>query len=83
VDRDRRGGVAQIAGILGIVWALRWARASFAAIALLGQPLGTTLLGWWLFDEPLGALQAAGGVAVLAAILLAAGGALDRAGAAR
>lgn len=69
--------VAQIAGILGILWALRWARAPFAAVALLGQPLGTALLGWWLFDEPLGVLQAAGGVAVLAAIGLAAGGALD------
>ncbi|HSJ96118.1 MAG TPA: EamA family transporter, partial [Myxococcota bacterium] len=69
--------VAQIGGILGIVWALRWARASFAAVALLGQPLGTTLLGWWLFDEPLGAQQAAGAAAVLAAIVLAAGGALD------
>jgi drug/metabolite transporter (DMT)-like permease len=69
--------VAQIGGILGIVWALRWARASFAALALLGQPVGTTLLAWWLFDEPLRAWQAAGGVAVLAAILLASGAALD------
>jgi drug/metabolite transporter (DMT)-like permease len=69
--------VAQVGGVLGILWALRWARASFAALALLGQPVGTTLLGWWLFDEPLAALQAAGGVAVLAAILLASGSALD------
>jgi drug/metabolite transporter (DMT)-like permease len=70
--------VAQVGGVLGILWALRWARASFAAVALLGQPVGTTLLGWWLFDEPLGAQQAAGGVAVLGAILLAAtGAALD------
>jgi len=75
--------VAQIGGVLGIVWALRWARASFAAVALLGQPVGTTLLGWWLFDEPLGAWQAAGGVAVLAAILLASRGALDPAEARR
>jgi drug/metabolite transporter (DMT)-like permease len=70
-------GVTQIGGILGIVWALRWARASFSALALLGQPVGTTLLGWWLFAEPLGAVQAAGAAAVLAAIALAAGGALD------
>jgi len=75
--------VAQIGGVLGIVWALRWTRASFAAVALLGQPVGTPLLGWWLFDEPLGAWQAAGGVAVLAAILLASRGALDPAGARR
>lgn len=69
--------LAQIGGVLGIVWALRWLRAPFAAVALLGQPVGTALLAWWLFDESIGALQAAGGAAVLAAIALASRDALD------
>ena len=69
--------LAQIGGVLGIVWALRWLRAPFAAVALLGQPVGTALLAWWWFDESIGALQAAGGAAVLAAIALASRDALD------
>ena len=70
--------LAQIGGVLGIVWALRWLRTPFAAVALLGQPVGTALLAWWLlFDEAIGALQAAGGAAVLAAIALASHDALD------
>jgi drug/metabolite transporter (DMT)-like permease len=69
--------VAQVGGVLGIVWALRWARASFASVALLAQPVGTSLLAWWLLGERIGARQALGGAAVLAAIALASGRALD------
>lgn len=69
--------LAQIGGVLGIVWALRWLRAPFAAVALLGQPVGTAVLAWWLFDESIGPVQAAGGTAILAAILLASRDALD------
>ncbi len=69
--------VSQILGVLCIVWALRWARATFASVALLGQPLGTAGLGWLLLHEPVGALQALGGAAVLAGILAASRGALE------
>jgi drug/metabolite transporter (DMT)-like permease len=57
--------------VLGIVWALRWLRTSFASVALLAQPVGTALLGWWILAEPIGPLQAVGGLAVLAGIFLA------------
>jgi drug/metabolite transporter (DMT)-like permease len=69
--------LAQIGGVLGIVWALRWLRAPFAAVALLGQPIGTALLAWWLFDEAISALQGVGGAAVLVAIVLTSRDALD------
>jgi drug/metabolite transporter (DMT)-like permease len=65
------GIVSQIGGLLGIVWALRWLRASFASVALLAQPLCTALLGWWILGEEITPLQAVGGLAVLAGILLA------------
>ncbi len=68
--------VSHVGGVLGIAWALRWLRATFASVALLIQPLGATLLAWWLFDETLSPGQALGGVAVLAGIFVASRGAL-------
>jgi drug/metabolite transporter (DMT)-like permease len=64
-------GVSHLAGVLGIVWALRELRATFASVALLAQPLGTALLGWWLLGEALTPLQTVGGGAVMFGILFA------------
>lgn len=69
--------VSQIGGVMGVVWSLRYLRASFASVALLAQPVGTALLGWWLLGEALGPLQLAGSAAVGAGILLASGAARD------
>ena len=71
------GIVSQIGGVLGIVWALRWLRASFASVALLAQPLGTAGLAWWILGEEITPLQAGGGLAVLAGIFLASREATD------
>ena len=70
-------GVSHLGGVLGIVAGLRYLRASFASVALLAQPVGTALLGWWILGEGLGALQAIGGTAVLVGILLASEGGAD------
>jgi len=64
-------GVSQVAGVVGIVWSLRFLRAAFASLALLAQPVGTALLGWWLVGEALSGGQALGGLAIAAGILLA------------
>ena len=58
--------VSHLAAVVGIVWALRHLSATFASVALLAQPVGTALLGWWWLGEALGPLQALGGVLVLA-----------------
>ena len=63
--------VAQLGGVMGVVWSLRYLRASFASVALLAQPVGTSILGWLLMGEALGPLQMAGGAAVGLGILLA------------
>jgi drug/metabolite transporter (DMT)-like permease len=63
--------VSHLAGVVGIVWALAHLRATFAAVALLAQPVGTALLGWWWLGEALTPLEGLGGVAVLAGIALA------------
>lgn len=64
--------VSQLGGVLAIVWALRFLPTTLASVSLLGQPVGTALLGWWWLDEVISPLQAVGGVAVLAGIGLAA-----------
>jgi drug/metabolite transporter (DMT)-like permease len=63
--------VSQLAGVVGIVWALAHLSATFAAVALLAQPVGTALLAWWWLGEPLTPLEALGGGAVLAGIAFA------------
>jgi drug/metabolite transporter (DMT)-like permease len=66
--------VAQLGGVMAIVWALRFLPATFASVGLLGQPIGTALLGWLVLGETIDPLQALGGIAVLAGIALASGG---------
>jgi drug/metabolite transporter (DMT)-like permease len=61
----------QVAGQGLITYALAHLPASFSSVALLLQPLAAAALAWLLLAEPVGALQAAGGAAVLAGILLA------------
>lgn len=63
--------VSQIGGVMAIIAALRYLPATVASVALLGQPLGTAILGWILLAEPIAPLQAAGGVLILTGIALA------------
>lgn len=54
-----------------IAYAFAHLPASFSSVALLLQPAVAALLAWIVFAEPLGPLQATGGVVVLAGIVLA------------
>lgn len=54
-----------------IAYALAHLPASFSSVALLVQPATAALLAWLLLSEPLGALQAAGGVIVLLGVAIA------------
>jgi drug/metabolite transporter (DMT)-like permease len=63
--------ISQVGGVLCIIWSLRYLPTTFASLALLAQPIGTTLLGWLIFSETLSLAQVAGGGTVLAGILLA------------
>lgn len=65
------GALSQLVGVLGIVWALRFLPATLTSVALLGQPVAAAVLAWWILAEPVGPVQAGGGVAVLAGIALA------------
>lgn len=63
--------VPQVAGQSLIAWAMAHLPASFSSVALLVQPVAATLFAWLLLGEPVAALQAAGGSAVLAGVMVA------------
>jgi drug/metabolite transporter (DMT)-like permease len=61
----------QILGHSSLNWALRYLSATFVTIAVLGEPIGSTLLAWWLLDERPSYGALAGGVLILAGIVIA------------
>lgn len=66
--------IPQLLGHSSYNWALRWLSAGFISVALLGEPLGSTLLAWILFGEGLTLVKAAGMGGILAGIVLASRG---------
>jgi drug/metabolite transporter (DMT)-like permease len=64
--------VSQVIGHSGYNYSLRQLKPEFVAVTLLGEPILASLLGWFLFREPVPAATLGGGVLVLAAIMLAA-----------
>lgn len=63
--------VSQIMGHSSYNWALRYLSASLVAVALLGEPIGATILAWVLFGETLTLAKLAGGALILAGIVIA------------
>jgi drug/metabolite transporter (DMT)-like permease len=62
----------QLLGHTAFNWALRRLSATFVAVSILGEPIGSALLAWWLLDEGFVALQLAGFCALLTGIVVAA-----------
>jgi drug/metabolite transporter (DMT)-like permease len=62
----------QLLGHTAFNWALRRVTATFVAVTILGEPIGSALLAWWLLDEGFVPLQLAGFVVLLWGILVAA-----------
>jgi drug/metabolite transporter (DMT)-like permease len=63
--------VSQAAGQSLITFALAWLPATLSSLTLLIQPVVASILAWLLLKEPVTGAQMAGGVIVLAGILLA------------
>ena len=64
--------VPQLIGHTGYNYALRYERASFVSVVMLGEPIAATLLAWWLLAERPGAEVLVGGAVVLVGIALVA-----------
>ncbi|MGF7160586.1 drug/metabolite transporter (DMT)-like permease [Rhodoligotrophos appendicifer] len=54
-----------------ITYALAWLSPAFSSLTLLIQPVVAGILAWLVLAEPIGAMQAIGGIVVLAGIVIA------------
>jgi drug/metabolite transporter (DMT)-like permease len=61
----------QLIGHTSFNWALRYLSAAYVTVTLLSEPIGASLLAWWLLDEPPTTLEVLGGALILAGIALA------------
>ncbi len=63
--------VPQLIGHTTFNWALKYLPASMVAIAILGEPVGSTILAFLILGETLTLLKIIGGILILAGILIA------------
>jgi len=63
--------VPQIIGHSSFNWALRYLSAAFVAISLLGEPIGSTILAYFLLQETPAPLKIFGAILILAGIYIA------------
>lgn len=63
--------VPQLLGHSSLNWALRYVSATSVAIAVLGEPVGATLLAYFILGETPSAPEMAGGALVLVGIYVA------------
>lgn len=64
-------GLMHVGGQGSIAWAMGRLPTSTASVVVLVQPIVAAYLGWILFFEPIGRLQAAGAVVTLLGVILA------------
>ena len=60
--------ISQILGHSSYNWALKWFSTSFIAVALLGEPIGSTIMAYIIFKEGLTWTKFIGGLFILSAI---------------
>jgi drug/metabolite transporter (DMT)-like permease len=66
--------VPQLFGHSTFNWALKYLPASFVSVTLLGEPVGSTVLAYLIFQEQPGWIKIGGAMLILAGIWLAASG---------
>jgi drug/metabolite transporter (DMT)-like permease len=62
----------QLLGHTAFNWSLRHLSATFVALSILGEPVGSAVLAYFIFGEKLATLQLAGFLLILAGIFIAA-----------
>ncbi len=51
-------------------WALRYVKAAVVSVSILGEPVGATILAYFIFGQVPGVMQLAGGLAILSGLAL-------------
>jgi len=64
--------ISQVVGHTSYNWSLRWFSSSLVAVSLLGEPIGSSILAYFIFGEELTMVKLAGGGLILVGIYLAA-----------
>jgi drug/metabolite transporter (DMT)-like permease len=64
----------QLLGHSAFNWSLKYFPATVVAVAILGEPIGSTIFAWWLLGEAVGVVKLGGMALLLAGIVLAAVG---------
>jgi drug/metabolite transporter (DMT)-like permease len=68
--------VPQLIGHTTFNWALKYLPASMVAITILGEPIGSTILAYFILGEGLTTWKVIGGISILVGILIALGKAI-------
>ncbi len=63
--------IPQILGHSSFNWALGHLPATYVSLAVLAEPIGSTLLAWWVLREPPGTAALIGGPLILLGIVVA------------
>ncbi len=63
--------VPQLIGHTSINWALKHLKASMIAITILGEPIGASILAYFIFQETVSSFQGAGIMLIFLAIIIA------------
>ncbi|WP_026370254.1 DMT family transporter [Kallotenue papyrolyticum] len=61
----------QLLGHTAFNWSIRYVSATVVTVAILGEPIGSTILAFWLLDQPVRPLQVIGGLILLGGIAAA------------
>jgi drug/metabolite transporter (DMT)-like permease len=64
------GVVPQLLGHSSFNWSLKYVKASLVSVMLLGEPIGSTILGFIIFHETPTLIKIVGGVLILAGIFI-------------
>lgn len=64
------GVVPQLLGHSSFNWSLKYVKASMVSVMLLGEPIGSTILGFIIFQESPSYIKLMGGIMILAGIFI-------------
>jgi drug/metabolite transporter (DMT)-like permease len=60
----------QLLGHTSLNWALRWLSPVAVTLVILAEPIGSSLLGWWIFQEVPSPQVLWGGLLLLMGVVL-------------